>query len=82
MQHTLSSSEDKRQRKETRESEITEEALIKLLKITVFMVKNIRHTHITMKTVHFVSFDLADAVLNEHMTYAESYLSANTVVQF
>ena len=74
MQHTLSSSEDKRQRKETRESEITEEALIKRLKIT-------------MKTVHFVSFDLADAVLNEYMTYAEShknatYLSANTVVQF
>ena len=39
MQHTLSSSEDKRQRKETRESEITEEAPIKRLKITVFMVK-------------------------------------------
>ena len=40
-----------------------------------------------MKTVHFVSFDLSDAVLNEYMTYAEShknatYLSVNTVVQF
>ena len=39
MQHTLSCSEYKRQRKEARESEITKEALIKLLKITVFMVK-------------------------------------------
>ena len=40
-----------------------------------------------MKTVHFVSFDLADSVLNEYMTYAESdknatYLLANIVVQF
>ena len=37
--------------------------------------------------VCFVSFDLADAILNEYMTYGEShknatYLSANTVVQF
>ena len=40
-----------------------------------------------MKTVHFASFDLADSVLNEYMTYAESdknttYLSANIVFQF
>ena len=37
--------------------------------------------------VHFVSFDLADAVLNEYTIYAElhknaTYLLANTVVQF
>ena len=37
--------------------------------------------------VHFVSFDLADAVLNEYTIYAElhknaTHLLANTVVQF
>ena len=83
MQHTISSIEDKRQRKETRASQITEEALIKLMKITtMFMVeKHWAHTY------NFVNFDLGDAVLKEYMTYAEShknatYLSANTVVQF
>ena len=88
MQHTISSIEDKRQRKEARESQITEEALIKLLKITVFMVKkHWAHTYNYEDFVRFVSFDLGDAVLKEYMTYAEShknatYLSANTVVQF
>ena len=37
--------------------------------------------------VHFVSFDLADAVLNEYTIYTElhknaTYLLANTIVQF
>ena len=39
MQHTLSSLEDKQQCKEARESQVTDEALKKLLKITVFIVK-------------------------------------------
>ena len=88
MQHTISSIKDKRQHKEARESQITEEALIKLWKITVFMVKNHWvHTYNYEDFVRFVSFDLGDAVLKEYMTHAEShknaiYLSANTVVQF
>ena len=45
------------------------------------------HTHDYEEFVHFVSFDLVDAVLNECMTYAEShrnatYLVANTLIQF
>ena len=88
MQHILSSLEDKRQCKEAQESQITEEALIKLLKITVFMVKkHWAHTYNYEDFVHFVSFDLADGVLNDYMTYAELhnssiYFSANTIVQF
>ena len=86
MQHTISSIEGKRQRKEAQESQITEEALIKLLKITVLMVKkHWTHTYNYEDFVRFVNFDLGDAVLKEYMTYAEShknvtYLSANTVV--
>ena len=77
MQHTISSIEDKRQRKEARESQITEEALIKLLKITVFMVKkHWAHTYNYEDFVRFVSFDLGDAVLKEYMTYAESHKNA------
>ena len=45
MQHTLSSLEDKQQCKQVQQSQITEETLIKLLKITVVMVKN-HWTHI------------------------------------
>ena len=88
MQHTISSIEDKRQHKEARESQTTEEALITLLKITVFMVKkHWSHTYDYEDFVHFVSFDLGDAFLKEYMTYAESYknamyLSANIIVQF
>ena len=88
MQHILSSLEDKRQCKEAQESQITEEALIKLLKITVFMVKkHWAHTYNYEDFVHFVSFDLSDGVLNDYMTYAELhnssiYFSANTIVQF
>ena len=88
MQHTLSSLEDKQQCKEAPESQITEEGLIKLLKITVFLVKNHwAHTYSYEDFVLFVSFDLADAALNEYMTYTEShknasYLSANAVVEF
>ena len=68
MQQTLSSLEDKRQCKEARESQITEGALIKLLKITVFMVKkHWAHTHNYEDFVRFISFDLANAVL-KYMT--------------
>ena len=87
MQQTLSSLEDKWQCKEAWEYQITEEALIKLLKITVFMVKkHWVHTYNYEDFVHLVSFDLADAVL-KYMTQGEShknttYLSANTIVQF
>ena len=88
MQHTLSILEDKRQPKEDRESQITEKALMKLLKITVFMVKkHWTHTYNYEDFVCFVSFDLADAALNEYMAYPEShknatYLSTNTIIQF
>ena len=49
--------------------------------------KHRAHTYNYEDFVRFVSFDLADAVLNEYMTYAElhknaTYLSAYTVVQF
>ena len=48
--------------------------------------KHWAHTYNYEDFVRFVSFDLADAVLNECMTYAgshknETYLSANTVVK-
>ena len=58
MQHTISSIEDKRQRKEARESQITEKALIKLLKITVFVVKkHWAHTYNYEDFVRFVNFE-------------------------
>ena len=61
---------------------------MKLLKITVFMVKkHWTHTYNYEDFVCFVSFDLADAALNEYMAYPEShknatYLSTNTIIQF
>ena len=49
--------------------------------------KHWAHTYNYEDFIGFVSFGLADAILNEYMTYAESnknatYLSANTNVQF
>ena len=49
--------------------------------------KHWAHTYNYEDFIRFVSFGLADAILNEYMTYAESnknatYLSANTNVQF
>eukprot|EP00111_Clytia_hemisphaerica_P019691 TCONS_00058113-protein len=87
MQHTLSSIEEEKLRREIGESEITEEALLKLLKITVFMIKkHWAHTYNYKDFVEFVSFDLGDAVLKKYMELAEShknatYLWTSTVVQ-
>ena len=55
--HILSSLEDKQQCQEARESRITEEALLKLLRIRMFMVKNTGSIHAIMKTL-FVSLAL------------------------
>ena len=52
LQHTMENLNDKKENQKIKESEIAKEALIKLLKITVFMIKkNIAHTHTTTRTL-------------------------------
>jgi len=88
VQHTIESLNKKKEVKKIKESEITEEAIQKLLKITVFMVKkHWAHTYNYEDFVRFIGMGLRDEVLNEYTTYSEShknatYLSASTVTLF
>ena len=81
----MESLNDKKENQKLKESEITEEALIKLLKFTVFMIKkNIACSH---NFVKFIGNDLEDEVLSKYLSIAEShknatYVTANTVKQF
>ena len=87
-QHTLESLKDVAQKKAVHESEITEAALLKLIKITLFLVR--QHWAYTVNYEEFVRFvgaDLHEQVLEEYLKLSEShknatYLSPNTVSQF
>ena len=71
-----------------RESEITEQALIKLLKITVFIVKkHWAHTNNYEDFVRFIGDDLNEKVLGEYLSLPDNhrtatYLSTNIVCKF
>ena len=84
-QHTTESLNDKKERQEIKESEITEDVIIELLKITVFIVrKHWAHTTSYEDLVRFIGNDLGDSVLKEYLTLADShknatYITANTV---
>ena len=71
-----------------KDSEITEQALIKLLRITVFIVqKHWAHTTNYEDFVRFVGTDLQEEVLKSYLEQADSnknatYLSTHTVTQF
>ena len=85
--HGLESLRKNQQRKEIKEPEITEQALLKLFRITVFLVKK----HLAQTTnyedfVRFIGTDLKDDVLSAYLEMADSnknatYLSTNTVTQ-
>ena len=80
--------QDRQEKQALRESEITEHALMKLLKITVFMVKkHWAHTNNYEDFVRFIGNDLNEAVLKEYLSLLENhknatFLSPNTVCQF
>ena len=87
LQHTMESLNDKKENRKIRESEITEEALVMLLEITVFMIKeNIAYTHNYEDFVKFIENDLEDKVLSKYLSIAECHKNANvttnTVKQF
>ena len=88
LQDTMENLNDKKENQKIKESEITKEALIKLLKITVFMIKkNTAYTHNYKDFVKFIGNDLEDEVLSKYLSTAEShknatYVTANTVKQF
>ena len=85
LQYTMESLNDKKENQKIKESEITEEALIKLLKITVSMIKkNIAYSY---NFVKFIGNDLEDEVLSKYLSIAAShknatYVTSNTVKQF
>ena len=87
-QHTMENLNDKKENQKIKESEIAKEALIELLKITVFMIKkNIAHTHNYEDFVKFIGSDLEDDVFSKFLSVAKShksttYVTANTVKQF
>ena len=87
-QHTTESLNDKKERQEIKESEITEDVIIELLKITVFIVrKHWAHTTSYEDLVRFIGNDLGDSVLKEYLTLTDShknatYITANRVKQF
>ena len=88
LQHSLESLRENQQRKEIKESEITEQALLKLFRIAVFLVrKYLVHTTNYEDFVRFIGNALKDEVLSAYLEMADSnknatYLSTNTVTQF
>ena len=59
------------------ESEITEAALIKMFKITVFIVKkHWAHTTNFEDTVRFIGEDLHEQILSEYLKLSESHKNA------
>ena len=89
MQHSLERLRENQQRKEIKESEITEQALLKLFRITVFLVKkHLAHTTNYEDFVRIIGNDLKDEVLSAYLEKADTnknaptYLSTNTVTQF
>ena len=88
LQRTMESLIHKKGNQKIKKFEITEEALIKLLKITVFMIKkNITYIHNYEDFVTFIGNDLEDEVLSKYLLITESqksttYVTANTVKQF
>ena len=87
-QHSFETLQEKKERQHLKESEITEQALIKLLRITVFIVqKHWAHTTNYEDFVRFVGTDLQEEVLKSYLELTDShknatYLSSNTVSQF
>ena len=87
-QYAIDSLNDKKERHEIKESEITEDAIMQLLKTTVFIVrKHWAHTTSYEDLLRFIGNDLGDSVLKEYRTLADSYknatyITANTVKQF
>ena len=88
LQHTFESLQNKRHRAALQESDITDNAIIKLLKITAFLMKNHwAHSTNYEDFVRFVGNSLEEEILHEYLKYAEShknatYLSQKTVTQF
>ena len=88
VQHTLESLKEKYEKQKIHESQITKEALLKLMKITTFMVKkHWAHTYNYENFVRFIGEELHDKVLSEYLALSEShknasYLSTNAVTQF
>ena len=88
MQHTIESLDTKKVCQEIKESEIMEDAIMQLLKITVYIVrKHWVHTTSYEDLVRFIENDLGDLVLKEYLTLADShknatYITVNTVKEF
>ena len=88
MQHTIESLKDKKECQEIKESKITEEAILELLQITVFMVKkHWTHTNNYEDVVRFIGTDLSDEVPKEYLILEDlhknaTYLTVNTITQF
>ena len=87
-QYTIESLNDKNERQEIKESEIMKDAIIQLLKITVFIVrKHWARTASYEDLVCFIGNDLGNSVLKEYLTLTDShknatYITANRVKQF
>ena len=86
--HTIESIEKRREANEIHESGVTELALEKLMKITVFMVKK-HWAHVSNYNdfVKFIGNDLKDLVLHEYLKLCgdrknATYLSEFTVMKF
>ena len=87
LQHSLESTRENQQRKEIKELEIMEQALLKLFRITVFARKYLAHTTNYKDFVRFIRNDLKDEVLSAYLEKPDlnknaTYLSTNTVTQF
>ena len=87
-QQTLESLQEKQVQKRITEAEITNDGLLKLLKVTVFIVKkNWAHTQKFESFVRFVVEELEEAVLKEYLKICKdrknaTYLSSTTVTDF
>lgn len=81
LQRSLESMIENLQQKEIKELEITEEALLKLFTITVFLVrKHLAHSTNYEDFVQFIRNNLKDEVLRAYLEMADSNKTSNFTI--
>ncbi len=78
MRHTFESLQNQKEAKELCEADITEKALEKLMKVTVFMVQKQLHIKNYEDFVQFVE-ELEDIVLKEYLKLSDSHKNATSI---
>ena len=73
LQHTIESMGEKNKTNKLKESEVTKEALIKLIKIIFMVKKHLARTVNYKDFVRFIGSDIGDSILLEYLKYTDCH---------